>query len=76
MFRPVFDHVPKGKEASELILSICKGNHQAATYALEFRTLAAESSWNESALKTVLQLGLDDNICTEMACHDDKVSLD
>lgn len=37
-------------------------------YALEFRTLADGSGWNELALKAAF--------CTGMACHDKELSLD
>lgn len=43
-----------------------QGNHHAAEYALEFRSLATESGWNESALKLVFHQGLKTNVRTEM----------
>lgn len=43
---------------------------------LEFRTIETESSWNEFTLKAVFRKGLNENICTKMACLDDEASLD
>lgn len=45
-------------------------------YALEFCILAAESGWNEAALKDVFPAGLNPEVQKEMACHDDEKSLD
>lgn len=45
-----------------------------AEYALEFRTLAAGSRWNELVLKAAFWHGLNETVLTEMACRD--LSLD
>lgn len=47
-----------------------------AEFALEFRILAAESGWNEPTLKTIFRAGLNLNIKKELACRDDKATLD
>lgn len=49
MFKRIFDHTTEGKEVSGRMLILRQGNRQAAAYALEFHTLAAESSWNMKA---------------------------
>lgn len=72
----VFDHAPEGKEIGERILNICQGKRRAAEYALEFLTLAAESEWNEPALKAVFRRGLNESVREEMACRDDEATLD
>lgn len=45
-----------------------------ADYALEFCTLAAESGWNEPALKAYWQV-LNPEILTNLACRDDEATL-
>ncbi|KAL0199478.1 hypothetical protein M9458_008018, partial [Cirrhinus mrigala] len=40
----------------------------AADYAIEFRTLAAQSKWNEIALKAVFRRGLNVKLQVELAC--------
>lgn len=76
MFQRVFDHTPDGKEVSERLLTLRQGPRRAAEYALKFRTLAAESGWNDSALRTVYRQGLNSNQLREMACRDDESTLD
>lgn len=53
MFQHGFDHAPEGKAVSTRLLSLKQGLCRVIEYALEFRTLAAESGWNEPALKAV-----------------------
>lgn len=43
LFRRVFEYAPEEDDASECLLSLSQGNHQAAEYALEFCMLAAGS---------------------------------
>lgn len=45
-------------------------------YALEFRTLKAESKWNDPALTSAFCHGLRTEILHELACRDDKATLD
>lgn len=53
-----------------------QGNKRVAEYTLEFRTLAEESGWNELALKSMFQKGLNTDVLTKLACQDDEASLD
>ncbi|KAI4872058.1 hypothetical protein NFI96_034270, partial [Prochilodus magdalenae] len=46
-----------------------------ADYALEFRTVAAGSGWNETALLTAFRSGLNTDIRKELACRDEGLSL-
>lgn len=59
MFCRVFDHVPEGGEVEDSLLSMQQGDRRVVEYALEFCTLAAESSWNELVLKAAFRQGLD-----------------
>lgn len=54
----VFNHAPEGKEVSERLLEVKQGNHRMVEYRLDFRTLAAESGWNKTALKAIFHQGL------------------
>ena len=56
--RSVFDHPVRGKEASHSLLQLRQGSRSVASFAVEFRTLAAESGWNEEALQGVFQNAL------------------
>lgn len=42
----------------------------------DFCTLAAESRWNETALKAIFWPGLKSEVCKEIACRDDDALLD
>lgn len=53
MFRRVFDHSPESKEVGECLLALRQGPLRVFKFALEFRTIAAESGWNDDALKVV-----------------------
>lgn len=45
-------------------------------YALRFNTLAAESQWNEPALKAVFRRALNSKILKEQACWAEEAKLD
>ena len=49
----VFHHPVRGREASQCLLLLCQGSRSVASFAVEFRTLAVESGWNEEALQGV-----------------------
>ncbi|KAI5089735.1 nephrocystin-4-like, partial [Silurus meridionalis] len=58
------------------LLSLCQGDDTITDYSLRFRTLAASSGWNESALLGVYRQGLSPEIRQAMAVYDDKVGLE
>lgn len=66
MFCWVFDHASEGK-----IFGL-----MAAKYALEFRTLAEESGWNEPVLKADFCQEFNADILTKLACQDHEATLD
>lgn len=76
LFCYVFDHTPEGKEMGEQLLAVMQGRRNTAEYALEFRMLAAGSRRNESTLKAAFRQGLNPEVLTELACHDDRMYLD
>uniref|UniRef100_A0A3B1JYM9 Gypsy retrotransposon integrase-like protein 1 n=1 Tax=Astyanax mexicanus TaxID=7994 RepID=A0A3B1JYM9_ASTMX len=75
-FRSVFDHSRYGQSNGELLLALKQGQKPVASYALEFRTLAAGSGWNNAALINVFRCGLNPDVQRELACRDDSLTLD
>lgn len=57
------------------LMNITQGTRDAVEYALEFRTIAVRSGWNEPALKTAFHQGLNSKLVKELACRDEKISL-
>lgn len=70
-FRHVFEHSTERGDAGEQLLSLTQGNKTAAEYALTFRTLAAQTDWVESTLKTLFRKGLTMELQSELACRDE-----
>uniref|UniRef100_A0A3B1KEA5 Gypsy retrotransposon integrase-like protein 1 n=1 Tax=Astyanax mexicanus TaxID=7994 RepID=A0A3B1KEA5_ASTMX len=75
-FRGVFDHSLYGHASGEQLLTTTQGNRSVAAYALEFRTLAAGSGWNNPALQCVFFNGLNPIVQKELSCRDESLSLD
>ncbi|KAI2655938.1 Transposon Tf2-9 polyprotein [Labeo rohita] len=65
----VFEYPTGGRDISTQILHAKQGNHTAADYAIEFRTLAAQSGWNDVALKAIFYNSLNVDLQTELACR-------
>ena len=74
--RKVFDHPVRGKDAAKRLLSLRQGSRSVATLAIEFRTLATESGWNDEALQGAFQNALCESIKDELALRDEPESLD
>lgn len=53
-----------------------QGSHDMVDYALEFRTIATRSGWNELALKTAFRQGLNPELVRELACRGEQLTLD
>ncbi len=66
--RDVFEYPAGGKDISTQLLHMSQGNRTAADYAIEFRTLAAQSGWNDISLKAVFRQSLNFDLQTELAC--------
>ncbi|KAI3374601.1 hypothetical protein L3Q82_021170, partial [Scortum barcoo] len=54
----VFDQTSPAREASSALLKIQQGCLRVVDYALEFRTLAADSGWNETSIIGAFMDGL------------------
>ncbi|CAJ1074292.1 uncharacterized protein LOC124485733 [Xyrichtys novacula] len=74
--RKVFDHPVSGNNASHRLMAISQGTRSVAEFAVEFRTLAAESSWNDGALQGAFYKGLGEALKDELATRDDSPDLD
>ncbi|XP_058627659.1 uncharacterized protein LOC131537949 [Onychostoma macrolepis] len=72
--RDVFEYPAEGKDISTQLLHVSQGNRTAADYAIEFRTLAAQSGWNDISLKAVFRQSLDLDLQTELACKGENCS--
>ncbi|KAK3513487.1 hypothetical protein QTP70_015506, partial [Hemibagrus guttatus] len=67
--REVFEHPAGGKDISVQLMEIRQGSESATDYAIPFRTLVAQSEWNDAALWAVFRAGLNPALQTELACH-------
>ena len=74
--RKVFDHPVRGKEASQRLLQLRQGSRSVASFAVEFRTLAAESGWNEEALQGVFQNALSSELKDRLTSWEEPKNLD
>ncbi|KAL0202757.1 hypothetical protein M9458_000775, partial [Cirrhinus mrigala] len=74
-FKEVFQPTPESSEAGEQIVALRQGRRTAAEYALDFRTLAAQSGWNDGPLKLHYRKGLNSDLQVELACRDENLSL-
>ena len=74
--RRVFDHPVRGREASQRLLRLRQGSRSVASFAVEFRTLAAESGWNGEALQGVFLSALSDDIKDQLTSREESTDLD
>ena len=71
LFLSVFYHPV---EEGECLLRLHQGSSTASEFALEVRTIAASTGWNESALIIVFRSGLREEVQLELTCRDDNLS--
>uniref|UniRef100_A0A3B1J8V9 CCHC-type domain-containing protein n=1 Tax=Astyanax mexicanus TaxID=7994 RepID=A0A3B1J8V9_ASTMX len=71
-----FDLPVRGEEAGARLLNLRQGRRSVSEYAIEFRTLAAESGWNASALASAFHHGLNEDLKDELAHRDSPTTLD
>ncbi|KAL0199235.1 hypothetical protein M9458_007775, partial [Cirrhinus mrigala] len=75
-FKEVFQPSSENGEAGEQIMALKQGRRTAADYALTFRTLAAQSRWNDGPLKLHYRKGLNADLQVELACRDEVLPLE
>lgn len=66
----VFDRSMVGHEAAREIMLLRQGRRSLTDYAIEFRTLAASSQWNERAQFDAFLNGLSDELKDELASRE------
>ncbi|KAK3506298.1 hypothetical protein QTP70_002444 [Hemibagrus guttatus] len=71
MIREVFQYPAGGKDISLQLMELRQGSNSVADYAIKFRTLAAQSGWNEGGVPR----GTEPALQTDLACHEEATSL-
>ena len=72
----IFQHTTPGREAARALVRLRQGRGRVVDYAIEFRTLAAESSWNPPALFDAFLEGLSESLKDQLAPLDLPSDLD
>ncbi|KAI2652463.1 Transposon Tf2-8 polyprotein [Labeo rohita] len=72
--REVFEYPAGGRDISTQIINLKQGNRTAAEHAIEFRTLAAQSGWNNTSLIAMFYHSLNADLQTELACRREDLS--
>lgn len=75
-FRRVFDFPLRKEEAARKLQRMRLGNKLVSEHAIDFRVTAADSGWNEEALKSAFLNSLSDQLQDQIATRDEPGSLD
>ncbi|KAK7921945.1 hypothetical protein WMY93_008847 [Mugilogobius chulae] len=75
-FKKVFAHPNCAVNSTKGLLELNQGNKSVADYSIQFRIVAAESGWNETALRGVFWRGLSDTMKDELSVRDEPKSLE
>jgi len=75
-FREVFGRPASDSSIGEKLYNLKQGAMSVNEYALQFRTLAASSGWNEQALITTYRQGLDPRVRLHLAAYEDSIGLE
>uniref|UniRef100_A0A8C3A477 Retrotransposon gag domain-containing protein n=1 Tax=Cyclopterus lumpus TaxID=8103 RepID=A0A8C3A477_CYCLU len=60
--RRIYDHPVRGQQAGQRLLKLRQGKKSVREFASEFRSLAVDSGWNDLALLTAFQSGLNRSV--------------
>ena len=74
--KKIFDNILPGRETAKGLLGLRQGGRRVADYAIDFRTLAADSKWNSFSLADAFYHGLSENIKDELATCEPSTDLD
>lgn len=74
-FKQVFDHPDYAGSAAKRLLALQQGNRSAADYSVEFQTIAADSGWNDKALREIFIKGLNEQLKDELAIKEEEHNL-
>ena len=72
----MFDYPIRGHQAGQQLMKIRQGRLTVREFVVNFRGLAVESGWNEAALITAFQNGLNRDIGREIALRGEFRTLD
>ncbi|KAL0153251.1 hypothetical protein M9458_051426 [Cirrhinus mrigala] len=75
-FSEVFSTTTDQLSTSDQLFRLQQGNSTIHQYTLHFRTLAAASGWNKTALLGAYRQGLNPQIRSAMALYDDSIGLE
>lgn len=75
-FREVFRQNNIDLSVYDQLFNLCQSEETVSMYALRFRTLAAASGWNETALITAFRQGLNPQVKQLMVVYDDCMGLE
>ncbi|KAK3570304.1 hypothetical protein QTP86_017185 [Hemibagrus guttatus] len=75
LIREVFEYPAGGKDISIQLMELRQGLDTTVDYAITFRTLAAQSGWNDASLWAVFRAGLNPELQTELACRAEATTL-
>ncbi|KAK3531089.1 hypothetical protein QTP70_010364 [Hemibagrus guttatus] len=75
-FREVFGTPAGDSSIGERLCQLRQGSLTVSDFALQFRTLAAASGWNEQVLITTYRQGLNPRIRLHLAAYEDSIGLE
>ncbi|KAK3525903.1 hypothetical protein QTP70_010958 [Hemibagrus guttatus] len=75
-FKEVFGKPSWDSSVGEELCKLRQGKLTVTEYALQFRTLAAKSGWNEQALLAAYHQGLSPQVRLHLAAHEDMIGLE
>ncbi|KAF1389898.1 hypothetical protein PFLUV_G00052310 [Perca fluviatilis] len=70
-FKEVFDHPDLRGDAARRLLNLHQGSRSVADFSVEFRTLAADTEFNDAALSAAFHKGLSERIKDELVSRDE-----
>ncbi|KAJ8354748.1 hypothetical protein SKAU_G00223150 [Synaphobranchus kaupii] len=73
--RRVVDHPVCGRDATQRLLQVRQGSRSVAEMAVQFRTLAAEAGWNDTALQGAFRQALSEELKDQLSTWEESNSL-
>ncbi|KAK3523122.1 hypothetical protein QTP86_017285 [Hemibagrus guttatus] len=75
-FKEVFGKPSWDSSVGQELCKLRQGKLMVTEYAIQFRTLAAKSGWNEQALLAAYRQGLNPQVRLHLAAHEDAIRLE
>uniref|UniRef100_A0A9J8CDU5 DUF4939 domain-containing protein n=1 Tax=Cyprinus carpio carpio TaxID=630221 RepID=A0A9J8CDU5_CYPCA len=70
-FQDVYEHSASGGDTGEELIVLRQGHSTAAKNTLAFRTLAAQTGWEDEPLRLFYRKGLNHDLQSELACREE-----